>query len=59
MYFEATTYCLTVGYSTPTKYRPMISADDMPPTFLNKDKQDMFRPALEKFYLVPVLTRNP
>ena len=33
-----------------TKYEPMISADDMPPTFLNKDKQDMFRPALEEFY---------
>ena len=33
-----------------TKYEPMISADDMPPTFLNKDKQDMVRPALEEFY---------
>ena len=33
-----------------TEYEPMIAADDMPPTYLNKDKQDMFRPALEEFY---------
>lgn len=33
-----------------TKYQPMISESDMPPIYLNKDKQDQFRPALEKFY---------
>ncbi|NAY90584.1 amidohydrolase [Muricauda sp. JGD-17] len=32
------------------KYEPMISAEDMPPTYLNKDKQDQFRDELEKFY---------
>ena len=32
------------------KYEPMISADDMPPIYLNKEKQDEFRPALEKLY---------
>ncbi|MBS9463807.1 amidohydrolase [Flagellimonas sp. 389] len=36
--------------SKETKYEPMISADDMPPTYLNKDKQGQFRGALEKFY---------
>lgn len=33
-----------------TKYQPMISESDMPPIYLNKDKQEQFRPALEKFY---------
>ena len=33
-----------------TKYQPMISESDMPPIYLNKEKQDQFRPALEKFY---------
>ncbi|MGC1514006.1 MAG: amidohydrolase, partial [Maribacter sp.] len=33
-----------------TKYQPMISESDLPPIYLNKDKQDQFRPALEKFY---------
>lgn len=33
-----------------TKYQPMISKSDMPPIYLNKDKQDQFRPALEHFY---------
>lgn len=33
-----------------TKYQPMISESDMPPIYLNKGKQDQFRPALEKFY---------
>lgn len=33
-----------------TKFVPMISESDMPPIYLNKDKQDAFRPALEKFY---------
>lgn len=32
------------------KYEPMISAEDMPPTYLNKGKQDQFRTELEKFY---------
>lgn len=33
-----------------TKYQPMISESDMPPIYLNKDKQDQFRPDLEKYY---------
>lgn len=33
-----------------TKYQPMISADDLPPTYLNKKIMDEFRPQLEKFY---------
>lgn len=33
-----------------TQYKPMISAADMPPIYLNKDKQDQFRTALEPFY---------
>lgn len=33
-----------------TKYRPMISEDDMPPIYLNADKQGQFRSSLEKFY---------
>ena len=28
----------------------MISAEDMPPTYLNEDKQGEFRTRLEKFY---------
>ena len=28
----------------------MISADDLPPIYLNKDKQELFRSQLEKFY---------
>ncbi|SIQ55007.1 zinc-binding metallopeptidase family protein [Maribacter ulvicola] len=33
-----------------TKYQPMISESDMPPIYLNKDKQDQFRSELEKYY---------
>lgn len=33
-----------------TKFIPMISEDDMPPIYLNADKQSEFRSALEKFY---------
>ncbi len=33
-----------------TKFVPMISESDMPPIYLNKDKQEMFRADLEKFY---------
>ncbi len=36
--------------SKETKYQPMISADDMPPVYLNKDKQDTFRDELEQYY---------
>ena len=36
--------------SKDTKYKPMISADDLPPTYLNEDKQNQFRSQLEKFY---------
>lgn len=33
-----------------TKFIPMISEEDMPPIYLNADKQGEFRSALEKFY---------
>ena len=36
--------------SKDTKYQPMISANDLPPTYLNEDKQNQFRSQLEKFY---------
>ena len=36
--------------SKETKYKPMISETDMPPTYLNKAIMDQFRPQLEKFY---------
>lgn len=36
--------------SKDTKYQPMISADDLPPIYLNEDKQNQFRSQLEKFY---------
>jgi len=32
------------------QYEPMISADDMPPTYLNYGKQEQFRDELSKFY---------
>ena len=28
----------------------MLSADDLPPIYLNEDKQEQFRSQLEKFY---------
>ncbi len=36
--------------SKETKYKPMISATDEPPIYLNTDIQKQFRPSLEKFY---------
>lgn len=36
--------------SKETKYQPMLGANDMPPSYLNKDKQEQFRPQLENFY---------
>ncbi|MDE3740757.1 amidohydrolase [Maribacter polysaccharolyticus] len=36
--------------SKETKYEPMISEDDMPPIYLNTDKQEKFRAQLESFY---------
>ena len=36
--------------SKETKYEPMLSADDLPPIYLNEDKQEQFRSQLEKFY---------
>lgn len=36
--------------SKETKYQPMIGADDLPPTYLNKSIMEKFRPALKKFY---------
>lgn len=36
--------------SKETKYEPMISESDLPPIYLNTDKQGEFRTELEKFY---------
>lgn len=36
--------------SKEDKYEPMISAEDMPPIYLNADKQGQFRSELEKLY---------
>jgi len=36
--------------SKEDSYEPMISADDLPPIYLNTDKQGQFRAELEKFY---------
>lgn len=36
--------------SKDTKYQPMITESDLPPTYLNKGIMDQFRPQLEKFY---------
>lgn len=32
------------------KYEPMISAEEVPPTYLNHEKQETFREALSEFY---------
>lgn len=36
--------------SKEQKYEPMISAEDMPPTYLNHGKQEQFREELSKYY---------
>ena len=36
--------------SKETKYKPMITENDSPPTYLNKSIMDSFRPKLEKYY---------
>jgi aminobenzoyl-glutamate utilization protein B len=36
--------------SKETKYEPMISESDLPPIYLNTDKQGEFRSELEKYY---------
>lgn len=36
--------------SKETKYQPMISVDDLPPIYLNEDKQKQYRSQLEAFY---------
>ena len=36
--------------SKETKYKPMITESDPPPTYLNKGIMDNFRPKLEKYY---------
>ncbi|MEB8329462.1 amidohydrolase [Flavobacteriaceae bacterium KMM 6897] len=36
--------------SKETKYQPMITEADLPPSYLNQDKMEKFRPQLEKFY---------
>ncbi|NKI32670.1 amidohydrolase [Croceivirga thetidis] len=46
---DAWTYFNDVQSKDDT-YEPMISADDLPPIYMNKDKQDQFRADLEKFY---------
>ncbi|MFS4448640.1 amidohydrolase [Maribacter sp. 2307UL18-2] len=46
---DAWTYFNDVQSKEDT-YEPMISAEDMPPIYLNTDKQGEFRSELEKFY---------
>lgn len=36
--------------SKETKYEPMIAESDLPPIYLNNDKQEEFRSELEKYY---------
>ena len=36
--------------SKETKYQPMITEADLPPSYLNLDKMEKFRPQLEQFY---------
>lgn len=36
--------------SKETKYQPMITEADLPPTYLNQDKMEQYRAALEKYY---------
>ncbi|MFX0556721.1 amidohydrolase [Maribacter sp. CXY002] len=36
--------------SKETTYKPMITEDDLPPIYLNTDKQGQFRPLLEPYY---------
>ena len=36
--------------SKETKYKPMITENDPPPTYLNKSIMDSFRPKLKKYY---------
>ena len=36
--------------SKETTYKPMVGADDLPPIYLNEDKQSQFRARLEQFY---------
>jgi aminobenzoyl-glutamate utilization protein B len=36
-----------------TKYTPFIAADTPPPTWMNKDTMDRYRPELKKFYYDP------
>lgn len=36
--------------SKETKYQPMITEADLPPTYLNQDKMEKYRPQLEQFY---------
>ena len=36
-----------------TKYQPLISPDDKPPTYLNKRIMDTYRPEMRKFYYDP------
>jgi aminobenzoyl-glutamate utilization protein B len=39
--------------SKDTKYTPFIAADTPPPTWMNKDTMDRYRPELKKFYYDP------
>jgi aminobenzoyl-glutamate utilization protein B len=43
--------------SKDMKYTPFIAADTPPPTWMNKDTMDRYRPELKKFYYDP--TRYP
>jgi aminobenzoyl-glutamate utilization protein B len=49
---EAWTYFRTVQ-TKETTYTPFIAADTPPPTWLNKETMDRWRPELKKFYYDP------
>lgn len=46
----ALTFNFDTEQANAGKFEPMISESDLPPMYLNKEKQNKFRPALEKSY---------
>ena len=40
------------------KYTPFIAADTPPPTWMNKETLERFRPELQKFYYDPARYRT-
>ncbi len=41
---------ISITLRVSAKYKPMITENDLPPTYLNKSIMDSFRPKLEKYY---------